>query len=84
MILFLERGGMYRVGFVDNEEMISCGRLERKAPRQLIVRGTYMSRVNINVQKKERATNPIEPNALEANLSHQLSCLHGLRFVFRR
>jgi hypothetical protein len=49
MILILERGGMYLVGFVDNDETISCGRLERKAPRQLIVRGTYMSRVNINL-----------------------------------
>lgn len=38
----LEEGGMriYRVGFVDNEEVISSGRLARKAPRQLIVRGT--------------------------------------------
>lgn len=32
--------GIYRVGFVDNEEIISSGRLARKAPRQLIVRGT--------------------------------------------
>jgi hypothetical protein len=38
----LEEGGreIYRVGFVDNEEIISSGRLARKAPRQLIVRGT--------------------------------------------
>ena len=30
----------YRVGLVDNEFTISLGRLARKAPKQLIVRGT--------------------------------------------
>jgi hypothetical protein len=29
-----------RVGFVDSDETTSLGRLARKAPRQLIVRGT--------------------------------------------
>ena len=29
------------VGFVDNEETISLGKLALNAPKQLIVRGTY-------------------------------------------
>lgn len=31
----------YRVGVVERREIISLGKLARKAPRQLIVRGTY-------------------------------------------
>lgn len=34
-------GEDWRVGVVDREETISEGRLERKAPRQFIVRGTW-------------------------------------------
>jgi len=34
-------GNGYLVGSVDKEEDISSGRLSRKAPRQLIVRGIY-------------------------------------------
>jgi hypothetical protein len=45
--------GAYRVGFVDNAETISLGRLDRKAPRQLIVRGTCCHVVNINFWRKK-------------------------------
>lgn len=38
-VMFL--GVEWRVGVVDNEEIISDGRLERNAPRQFIVRGTW-------------------------------------------
>ena len=38
----------YLEGFVDSNETISLGRLARKAPRQLIVRGTcHVSDVNL-------------------------------------
>lgn len=33
--------GIYRVGVVEREVTISSGRLARKAPRQLIVLGTW-------------------------------------------
>lgn len=54
MIHFMRKGGMYRVGFVDNDKTISLGRLDRKAPRQLIVRGTCCHVVNINFWRKKR------------------------------
>jgi hypothetical protein len=66
-----------RVGFVDNEETTSLGKLERNAPRQLIVRGTchVLSVEGLKLDWKME-TNAIEANTLQANLTHQLSSLH--------
>jgi len=66
-----------RVGFVDNEETTSLGKLERNAPRQLIVRGTcHVLSVEGLKPGLEKGANAIEANTLEANLTHQLRSLH--------
>lgn len=73
----------YRVSLVESALVTSLGRLARKAPKQLIVRGICEDLTPRPSEFVEvSGAYPIEADAFESDFAHQFGCVHSLLGVF--
>jgi hypothetical protein len=71
----------YRVSLVESALVTSPGRLARKAPKQLIVRGICRELFSTLAAALRCWTYSVEADAFESDFAHQFSCIYSLLAV---